>query len=236
MEGQDNPARTQEDTVKTVPPTEAETVKTEKTYSQEEFSKMQSTFEKKEKQAKREAQEAQHQLESTTASITAMQEQISKLTEEIERRELEGLEDVPQGQKLIRLNTQLRQREAQLLKQQADFSTKQKEALEGLKFKDALNLSKEYGIDVDELMDCNSMKDMYEKVAKSLKEKTVTPKTEEKPKPKVPEHIDSGLSTSAGKGKNWKGSEINNMSSDERFANRKEIAAAMREGRIDQTK
>ncbi len=233
MEGQDTKVATQETPqVNTVQDTEVDAGKTEIKYTQEQFSKMQSTFEKKAREAEREAKSAKQQLEQTTVSVSAMQEQMSKLTAEIERRELEGLEDVPQAQKLIRLNQELRQRELQLTKQQTEFSKTQREALEGLKFKDALALSKDYDIEVDTLMECDTYSDMLKKVLTIQKEKSIP----DKPKPKIPEHIDSGVSTGGGKGRVWKASEITSMSSDERFANRSEISKAMNEGRIDNAK
>jgi hypothetical protein len=228
MEGQDSVQEKEQ--VNTVPETE---VKTEKTYTQDEFAKMQSTFEKKAKQAEREAQEFKKQVEATSGNVTSMQEQISKLTSEIERRELEGLEDLPQAQKLLRLQHDLRSKEADLLRQRSEFSKVQETAKEGLKFKDALALSKEYDIEVDELMECNTMADMYKKTLQLTKEKVKTP---EKKELKTPSHIDSAVTSAAGKGRIWKASEITSMNSDDRFAQRSEISKAMREGRIDNTK
>lgn len=239
MEGQDTAGRTQEIVqAETEQTTETDAGKTAKTLTQEEhdaqMSKMQSTFEKKAREAEREAKQAKQQFEQTSVEVSTMREQVSKLTAEIERRELEGLEDVPQAQKLIRLNQELRQRELNLGKQQTEFAKTQQAALEGLKFKDALALSKDYGIDADELMECNTYSDMLKKVLEIQKTKSIPPV--EKPKPKVPEHIDSGVSSGSGKGRIWKASEIDSMSSDERFAKRSEIHKAHDEGRIDNTK
>jgi len=48
----------------------------------------------------------------------------------------------------------------------------------------------------------------------------------------LPKHVDSGLQTTSGTGRIWRASEIDSMTSDERFAIRSEIAKAHREGRI----
>ncbi len=237
MEGQDTEGRTQESVqVDTVQTTETDAGKTAIVYTQEQVSKIQSTFEKKAREAEREAKQAKQQLEQTTADVSAMREQVNKLTVEIERRELEGLEDVPQAQKLIRLNQELRQRELHLSNQKAELAKTQREALEGLKFRDAMALSKDYDIDVDILMECDTYSDMLKKVLNVQKEKVTPTKVEAKKEVKVPEHIDSGVSSGSGKGRIWKASEIESMSPDERFAAHSEIAKAQKEGRIDHKK
>uniref|UniRef100_A0A6M3JVS2 Scaffolding protein n=1 Tax=viral metagenome TaxID=1070528 RepID=A0A6M3JVS2_9ZZZZ len=232
MESQDNVVRTQETTqVDTVQATEEGTVKTEKSYTQEEFAKMQSTFEKKARQYEREAKTAKSELDTTRGELSTLSEQVSKLTTEIERRELAGLEDLPQAQKLLALNKEVRDKESLLLRQQREFQKTQQTAMEGLKFKDALTLSKDTGIDVEELLECETYEAMLKTALQKVKEQAKTPQ-----KLKVPEHIDSAISTASGKGRIWKASEISSMSADERFANRTEITKALTEGRIDNTR
>ncbi len=207
------------------------TDKTVKTYTQEEVSKIQSTFEKKAREAERQATQYKQQLDQTNQSISTMQEQLNRLTTDLEAKELAGIEDIPQGQKIIQLTRQLRQKESDLIKQQTEFSKTQAAALEGLKFKDALALAKEYDIDADELMECNTYQDMLSKTLKIIKEK---PKAAPKPKESlVPSKVDSGQNTATGKGRVWKQSEIRNMSPMERLSAASEIGAAMKEGRIN---
>ncbi len=208
--------------------------KTAKTYTQDEVAKMQSTFEKKTKQAEREAKEAKGERDSVRSEISTLTEQLNSLTAETQRRELEGLADLPEGQKVARLLETARRKEAELIRKEQGLKKMESTALEGLKFRDALSLSKEYDIDVDDLMECDTMADMYKKALTLTRGKIVN--QESKPAPKMPSHIDSGISSSSGKGRVWKASEITSMSSDERFDNRSEITKAMKEGRIDQSK
>ena len=227
----------QDTTIQETPQVETEGTteqgKTAKMYTQEEFAKMQSTFEKKARQAERESKEAKGERDSIRSEVTSLQGQLSSISAEIQRRELEGLDDLPQGRKIASLLETARKKEADLLRKEQDLRQMESTALEGLKFKDALAISKEYGIDVDDLMECTSMTEMYKKTLQLTREKTTPIK---KAEVKVPGHIDSGISTSTGKGRIWKASEIINMSSDERFENRSEIARANKEGRIDNTK
>lgn len=221
----------------TVQATEKETVKTEKTYTQEEFAKMQSTFERKARDWERKAKEYESLAQEQASQLDSLQSQIIKLTEEIDKKELEGLESQPEAQRLIRLRSQLRQKEAELTKKERTMSRLQKEydAKEVARI-----ISERFGVEIDyqDLMESRTyleMRDKAEDIASSKLKAAPKPEVE-KPKPAVP-HIDSGLSTiGGGKGRIWKISEINNMSSDERFRNATEINKARKEGRIDYTR
>uniref|UniRef100_A0A6M3KFJ1 Scaffolding protein n=1 Tax=viral metagenome TaxID=1070528 RepID=A0A6M3KFJ1_9ZZZZ len=236
MKGQENQVTLQENTAESVETTVTDEAKTEKSYTQEEVAKMQSTFEKKARQSEREAKQYKGEVDTVRSEISTLTEQLATLSSEIQRREMEGLADLPQGQQVARLLESARRKEADLIKKEQDLKKMQNTALEGLKFKDALALSKEYDIDVDDLMECDTMAEMYKTALKLTKEKVTTPKTEVKPAAKIPDRIDSAISNAAGKGRMWKASEITSMSSDERFDKRSEIATAQREGRIDHTK
>lgn len=129
------------------------------------------------------------------------------------------LRDLEQAEELL-ANAK---REKELLKTQSlEVAAAQKEV-------DAYKIARQYEVPIEDLMECESFSEM-ERIAKVLS-KTKTNKVEQKVV-KQPPKLDSGLSSGGGKGRVFKVSEINNMSSDERFKLRSDIAKAQMEGRI----
>ena len=216
--------------------------KTVKTYTQEELDtavgKTQSTFEKKLSKAERRADEAETGLAEATANLSNVAGRLRAVEMENEKRRFEGLEDLPQTARLQKMYSELTERQEFLEKQSAELEKLRRPAAEGLKYQDAMKLAKKYkekGVDIDpdDLMECTTKADMVEKAADILAEKLgEKAKTTPSKEPLIPGHIDSASSSGGGTGRIWKGSEIEDMSDQERFDQKSEIAKAYKEGRI----
>lgn len=202
----------------------------------EEFRKMQKSLEARRVEAERKAERASKEAESANSAMATLQRQIATLQSQVDEAEFSQLRELPNGEKIIAVRQQIRQKELELAKRETDIAKVQRDAYEGLKFRDALSMSKEYGIEVEDLMSCESYDQMKDKVIAYLKENKTkdVPKVEkvEKKEAILPTHVDSGIQTTSGKGRIWKASEISNMSKDKRFELRSEIAKATQEGRI----
>lgn len=209
------------------------TQETVMTYTQEQVAKMQSTFEKKTAKAEQRALVAETKLNETSTALVDVADRLRRIEAENQERQFSGLEDLPGTEKLKHLYRTLSDKEEALTKQQREFDKVRLDAAQGLKFRDATTLAKKYGIDADELMECETYQGMVERVADLVAEKvntkTVTPQAKASP---LPKHIDSATSTGSGTGRVFKASEIDNMTSQEIFDNSSEIAKAQREGRI----
>jgi hypothetical protein len=246
MESQDNAEKTQEaPQVNTEAPTDNQEQKTE-TYTREdvdkEISKVQSTFEKKWRDADSKAQKAQAALDEANNKYTALEDKITALERERERAMFNGIEDLPQAEKLKSLYAQVDKERDDIRDRQRELQKVQGEAAEGLKFRDATKLTKEIKeqypnvlIDPEDLMDCKTYAEMQVKAKDLVLESYKTPKASGKEKI-IPDKVDSGNQTPSSVGRIWKASEIENMSPEERFKMRGEIRKAGEEGRIDATR
>ncbi len=230
-QGKVNPTQ-EESQVKTEAKTETEAPKTV-TYTQEDVSKMQSSFEKKWRDAEKKAEVADSGYTEASQHIEQLTGRINQLQDGIDSRDLAAIGDDAEGRRAFDIRKQARLEMQDLDKQRQQFKKDKAEAIEGLKFRDAYELSKQFGIDVDELMACKSYDEMKDKIIESLKEAKEAPKKEAESEAVLPEHIDSGAqSGTGGAGRTWKASEIQNMDSSERVKNAHEINKATTEGRI----
>lgn len=228
-QGKVNPTQ-EESQVETGAKTETEAPKTV-TYTQEDVSKMQSSFEKKWRDAERKAEVADSGYTEASQHIEQLTGQINQLQDAIDSRDLATIGDDAEGRRAFDIRKQARLEMQDLEKQRQQFKKDKAEAIEGLKFRDAYGLSKQFGIDVDELMTCKSYDEMKDKIIGSLKEAKEAPK--EETEPVLPKHIDSGAqSGTGGAGRTWKASEIQKMDLSERVKFAHEINKATTEGRI----
>jgi len=201
--------------------------------------KSKETIERKWKDSERRAQVAEGGLQETTQRIQELEDSLHQIKLERDRQMFSGLEDLPESKRLQALYAQYEAEATRLKDEKRKWKEYESEARSGLQFRDATKTVKEikanYGLEIDpeELLGCHTFEEMQIK-AKDLVIQGLSKKEPEakEPESRLPKHIDSGTQVASGTGRVFKGSEIKNMSPQERFDQKSEISKATQEGRI----
>lgn len=190
---------------------------------EEQVKKMQASIERQRNEADERAKKAEAALVGERKRLSEVEDTLGILKAQLEDKELEALSDDPDTLKLRR---NIRDQEANLRKRERELEEVKAEALEGLKYRDAVKLAKENEIDPEELMGCSSYADMQIK-AKDLVIDRLKGKANENPTQSVvPGHVDSAQGQSGGAKRKYTLSEITKMTP-------MEYAQLEKEGKID---
>jgi len=201
--------------------------------------KSKETIERKWKDSERRREVAEGGLQETTQRIQELEDSLHQIKLERDRQMFSGLEDVPESKRLQTLYAQYEAEATRLKDEKRKWKEYESEARSGLQFRDATKTVKEiktnYGLEIDpeELLGCQTYEEMQIK-AKDLVIQGLSTKEPgaKSPESRLPKHIDSGTQVASGTGRVFKGSEIQNMTSQERFDLHSEISKATQEGRI----
>jgi cell division protein FtsL len=191
---------------------------------EEQVKKMQASIERQRNEADERAKKAEAALAEERRRLSEVEDSLSIMKAQLEDKELEALSGDPDT---LKLRQSIRAQEAAFRKKEREFEETKREALDGLKYRDAMKIAKENELDPEDLMNCTSYADMQIKAKDLVIERLKGGTNKEEPaKSVVPSHVDSAQGQSGGAKRKYTAEELAKMSPFE-------YAQLEKEGKID---